>query len=276
MRIALCNEVLLPMAFEAQCALAAGLGYDGLEVAPFTLDEEPHLLPAARRREIRRAAEAEGIAITGLHWLLVTPKGLSLNGPDAAVRRRTLDVMERLVGLCADFGGRVLVHGSPKQRSIEPGDDPAAVRARTVEALRAVGRAAEAAGVVYCLEPLGRGETNFVNTVAEAASIIDAVGSPAVRTMVDTSAAGQTESEPVASVLTRWLPSGKVAHVQVNDTNRRGPGQGDNQFVPVFRALLDAGYAHTVAVEPFRYEPDGQSTAARAIGYIRGILEAIA
>ncbi len=276
MRIALCNEVLQPMPFAAQCAFAAALGYDGLEVAPFTLDQQPHLLSAGRRREIRRAAEAEGIAITGLHWLLVTPEGLSLNRPDAAVRRRTLDVMERLVGLCADFGGTVLVHGSPKQRSIAPDDDPAAVRERTIEQLRAVGRAAEAAGVVYCLEPLGRGETNFVNTVAEAAAIVDAVGSPAVRTMVDTSAAGQTEAEPVADLLARWLPTGKVAHVQVNDTNRRGPGQGSDVFAPVFRTLRACGYGGTVAVEPFRYEPDGPATAARAIGYVRGIIEAIA
>ena len=50
MRISLCNEVVRDLDFAAQCALAAGLGYDGLEVAPFTLDAEaPHLLPASRR-----------------------------------------------------------------------------------------------------------------------------------------------------------------------------------------------------------------------------------
>ena len=37
MKIALCNEVLQPLPFAQQCALAADLGYDGLEVAPFTL-----------------------------------------------------------------------------------------------------------------------------------------------------------------------------------------------------------------------------------------------
>ncbi|MGB1276978.1 MAG: hypothetical protein ACPG77_14635, partial [Nannocystaceae bacterium] len=35
--------------------------------------------------------------------------------------------------------------------------------------LCAAARAAEAAGVTYCLEPLARSETNFVNTVEQAA-----------------------------------------------------------------------------------------------------------
>ena len=42
MRIALCNEVIAPMPFPAQCEYAAKLGYDGLEIAPYTLSDEPH------------------------------------------------------------------------------------------------------------------------------------------------------------------------------------------------------------------------------------------
>ncbi|MBC8158193.1 MAG: sugar phosphate isomerase/epimerase, partial [Alphaproteobacteria bacterium] len=189
MRIALCNEVIREMDFAAQCEFAAKSGYDGLEVAPFTLDENPHLLPANRRAEIRRAATDSGISITGLHWLLISPEGLSLNSPDDALRARTVDVMERLVGLCADLGGSVLVHGSPKQRSVPEGEDPAPWLERTLDTLRAAARAAENAGVTYCIEPLSSKETNFVTTIAEAVQIVDAVGSPAFRTMIDNKAA---------------------------------------------------------------------------------------
>ena len=48
-RLALCNEVVRELAFADQCALAKGLGYDGLEIAPFTLSDEPHRLPPAKR-----------------------------------------------------------------------------------------------------------------------------------------------------------------------------------------------------------------------------------
>ncbi|MCX7891349.1 MAG: sugar phosphate isomerase/epimerase, partial [Burkholderiales bacterium] len=55
---------------------------------------------------------------------------------------------------------------------------------------------------------------------------------------------------------------------------RRGPGEGEDRFAPVFAALARHRYPGTVAVEPFRYVPDGRACAARAIGYVRGILEA--
>lgn len=275
MRIALCNEVIRELDFSAQCEMAAKLGYMGLEVSPFTLGDHPHLLTAGRRAELRRAATAAGIAITGLHWLLVTPQGLSINAPDGAIRKKTVDVIERLIGLCADLGGQVMVHGSPKQRSIPEGGDAVAARGWAVETLAAATRAAEKAGVIYCIEPLARHETNFVNTVAEAAKLVDEIGSPAFRTMIDTSAAGLTETVPVADLIRKWLPTGKIAHIQLNDTNRRAPGQGTDAFAPILSALKRMKYGGVAAVEPFIYEPDGPTTAALAVGYIRGILETL-
>ncbi|HEX2113344.1 MAG TPA: sugar phosphate isomerase/epimerase family protein [Alphaproteobacteria bacterium] len=275
MKIALCNEVLRNMEFAAQCDYAAALGYDGLEVAPFTLSDEPHLLSAEKRAALRRAATDAGIAVTGLHWLLVAPAGLSLNGPDAALRQRTRDVMLRLVELCAELGGTVLVHGSPGQRSVAEGDDKGAAWERARESFAAVAEAASRAGVTYCIEPLSRRETNFINTVEEAARMVRAVGHESFRTMIDTSAASSSESGSVAALLDRWLPSGLIAHVQVNDRNRRGPGEGSDRFGPVFAALQRHGYDRVVAVEPFVYEPDGRACAARSVGYVRGVLEGL-
>jgi sugar phosphate isomerase/epimerase len=275
MRLALCNEVLQPMPFAQQCAWAAAVGYDGLELAPFTLSDDPHLMIAQERAAIRRAAADAGIAITGLHWLLLTPKGLSITSPDDTVRTRTVEVMRRLVDLCADVGGRVLVHGSPGQRAIPPGETRETAIARARDAFARVADHAGRAGVVYCIEPLATTETPVINTLAEAAVIVDAIGNPALRTMIDCSAAGRTEQEPLAAVIDRWLPTGRVAHVQVNDPNRRGPGEGELAFAPVLAALKRNGYAGVIAVEPFRYLPDGQSCAARAAGYLRGLLESL-
>ncbi len=275
MRFTLCNEVLREMEFAAQCEFAAKLGYDGLEVAPFTLSEEPHLLSDGRRKELRRAAEDAGIAITGLHWLLITPEGLSLNSPDDALRARTIDVIERLIGLCADLGGEVLIHGSPKQRSIPEGEDPQPWCQRTLDTLAAAGRAAETAGVTYCIEPLARKETNFINTVAEAVEVIEALGCPALKTMIDNKAAVPTESLPVPALIEKWLPSGKIGHVHLNDTNLRAPGQGEDRFRPILAALQRNGYDRLIGIEPFIYEPDGPATAAYAIAYLRGILETL-
>jgi D-psicose/D-tagatose/L-ribulose 3-epimerase len=271
LKIALCNEVVRDMEFAAQCAFAAELGYDSIELAPFTLGEAPHMMPAAERIAVRRAAADAGVDIVSLHWLLVTPKGLHINGPHETVRLETVDVMRRLVGLCADLGGTVMVHGSPLQR--DGGGDAAWNRAR--DTFAAVAEDAGKAGVTYCIEPLSRHETNFINTVAEAVELVKAIDNPAFRTMIDTSAAGLTEEAPVPDLMDEWLPSGYIGHIQVNDSNRRGPGQGEDAFAPVFAALARNNYTGVVAVEPFEYIPDGRTSAARAIGYIKGIQETL-
>jgi sugar phosphate isomerase/epimerase len=99
MRIALCNEVLGGMELERQCEYAAALGYDGLEIAPFTLSTSPEKISTADAAKIRATVEASGLVVTGLHWLLVKPEGLSLTDPDAAVRTRTLAVHWRGCGM---------------------------------------------------------------------------------------------------------------------------------------------------------------------------------
>jgi D-psicose/D-tagatose/L-ribulose 3-epimerase len=275
MRIALCNEVLGHLSLEQQCEYAARLGYDGLEIAPFTLADAPETISAAEAARIRKTVQASGLVVTGLHWLLVKPEGLSLTEPDAAVRARTIGVMARMTALCAELGGTVLVHGSPKQRQIAPGDTHAVALARMHDGLAEVARAAADAGVTYCIEPLARQETAVLNTVAEAAELVRAVDHPHLKTMIDCSAASLAEAEDLPALIDRWLPTGLIAHVQVNDPNRRGPGQGNVKFAPVLAALRRHGYDGTISVEPFDYSPDGEGAAAFAVGYLRGLLEAL-
>jgi sugar phosphate isomerase/epimerase len=273
MRLSLCNEVIAGMPFERQCAFARSVGYDGIEIAPFSLMEDPTRPPASRLAEWRRAAADAGIAITSLHYVLRAPAGLSITAVDAGQRRRTIDVMRALCVLAAELGARVLVHGSPDQRVLVPGDEDEG-RKRGIDCFAATADSASQAGVVYCIEPLARNQTRFVNTVAEAAEIVRAIGSPAVRTMIDCSAAGQTEVEPIADLVRRWVPTGVIGHIHFNDPNRRGPGEGSLAFAPILAALKTSRYAGDAAVEPFVYEPDGPTCAARQIGYLRGLIEA--
>jgi D-psicose/D-tagatose/L-ribulose 3-epimerase len=276
MRIALCNEVLAAMPLQRQCEYAARLGFDGLEIAPYTLHASPDKISTADAAKIRATVEASGLVVTGLHWLLVKPEGLSLTDPDAAVRARTLEVMMRLIGLCAELGGAILVHGSPKQRQIAAGETHGVALARLRDALAQVALAAARVGVIYCIEPLSRQETALVNTIAEAAELVRSIDHPSLKTMIDCSAAGLSETDSVPSLNDSWLPTGLIAHIQVNDPNRRGPGQGEMKFAPIFAALKRHNYAGTIAVEPFDYSPDGPAVAAFSAGYLRGLREASA
>ena len=272
-RLALCNEVLAPWDFARQCAYASALGYRGLEVAPFTLADDPSAITDAQAAQWRRIADDHGLVLCGLHWLLVAPRGLSISSPDAAVRARTDALIARLVDLCAACGGSYLVHGSPAQRNPAPGQSADEALALATEAWIRAGERATRAGLVYCIEPLSRDQTRTVNTLAEAMAIVQAANLPGLCTMLDTSSAGQTETEPLAALVDRWYPTGRLAHVQRNDRNRRGPGQGSDRFAPVLAALEAHRYDGWLAMEPFDYHPDGPACAAHSLGYVRGLLE---
>ena len=115
----------------------------------------------------------------------------------------------------------------------------------------------------------------MVNTVAEAVAVVQAVGQPALRTMIDTSSAGLAEDLSVPALIEHWLPSRLVAHIQLNDPNRRAPGQGEMAFGPVLAALQRGGWEGWVAVEPFDYVPDGPGCAAWSAGYLKGLLQTL-
>lgn len=273
LQITLCNEVVSKLPFERQCALAAALGYDGLEVAPFTLSDEPATLTASQRAGYRAMAEAEGITITGLHWLLNIPAGLSITSDDPDTHRRTRDHMAAMVDLCADLGGEVAVHGSPKQRALAHAASPQRAREQALLLLRTAGERAHSAGVTYCIEPLPPGLTDYVTNVREALDIVEEINIPSLATMIDTLSAWGGEVQPPADLIRRHLPSGRIRHIHLNDDNMRAPGQGKRRFAPILQALADLDYDGAVGIEPFDYHPDGPAAAARAIGYIRGIIE---
>src|SRR6266852_6378749 len=89
MRYAICNETFEGWDHARVCRLVADLGYQGLELAPFTLAPRITDVSPEQRRTIFRQADEYGLAIIGLHWLLAKTEGLQITSPDAGVRERT-------------------------------------------------------------------------------------------------------------------------------------------------------------------------------------------
>jgi D-psicose/D-tagatose/L-ribulose 3-epimerase len=272
-KIGLCHELFGDWPIQRVFAYAAALGCHGVEIAPWTLAGSLDELTPQRRREIRRAAETHGVEILGLHWLLVKPEGLSINHPDPDIRRRTQEQMRGLIHLCADLGGRVLTHGSPDQRTVQPGWDIAESWRWARETFEACLPTAEERGAVYCIEPLARVNTNFVNTVDDALRLVREIDHPCFQLMVDCRSA--EESGGAVAALHTALASGNLRHVHVNDANGNGPGFGHVRFAPILQALIDGAYSGYVSVEVFEFEPDPRTIAARSVGYLTGILEAL-
>jgi sugar phosphate isomerase/epimerase len=275
MKISICNELFEGWGIERVFDYAAQLGYDGVELAPFTLGEKASDISAAGREKIRRAAEQAGVEIVGLHWLLVKPEGLYINHPDSAVRKKTRNYLRELIDLCGDLGGGVLVHGSPNQRNIKEGWNPADAWKYARETFQICGEAARERDVFYCLEALTTADTNFINSIDEAIRMVDEVGSPHFQTMFDCRSIHAGVKSGLPRVLKAALATGKIRHVHVNDPNGRGPGFGDLQFAPLFKILKEADYSGYVSVEVFDFRPDPQTIAGRSMGYLHGICETL-
>jgi sugar phosphate isomerase/epimerase len=266
MRFAMCNELYENWQFDDVCKFLKKTGYDGVEVAPFTIAPRITDVSAERRATLRAQAAQAGIEIIGLHWLLAGTDGLYLTSPETTVRSNTADYIGDLAEATRDLGGDLMVFGSPKQRSLLPGVSRQQGFDWAAAVFRSVMPRVADCGVTICMEPLSPNETDFINTCAEAKDLIDAVGHPHFSLHLDVKAMS-SESTPVTELIRQYGPI--AHHFHANDANRRGPGFGDVDFVPIFRALRESGYNRWVSVEVFDYTPDPETITTKSIEYMR-------
>lgn len=270
---AICNETFQGWKWEQTCRQVAELGYSAIEVAPFTLANDVRMLGQHERKATAATAKRLGLNIVGLHWLLVSPKGLSLTTNDQQVRKETADYLCHLVDLCADLQGKIMVLGSPAQRRLPSSPDPmnqdstlALAISRLEEALIPALNRAEKAQITLCLEPLPPPEADFITNLKEAVGIIKRIQHPCLKSIFDVKSAS-SEQAPFEALIQTYAPY--IAHVHANDANRRGPGFGQTDFRPILNALQRVNYAGTISVEVFDYTPDPITIARESLAYLR-------
>jgi sugar phosphate isomerase/epimerase len=266
MRYAICNETFVGWDHADICATAVRLGYTGLEMAPFTLAPRITDVPADQRRTLRRQAEDAGVPIIGLHWLLAKTEGFKVTAPDPAVRQRTADYLGALARCCRDLGGDLMVFGSPQQRRIPPGHTREQAAEFALDTFRRSLPVIADNGVRVCLEPLAAPEADFLNTCAEAVDLLDRIDHPNFVLHLDVKAMS-SEKEPIPDLIREH--AARTGHFHANDRNLRGPGFGDTDFRPIFRALRESRYSGWVSVEVFDYAPDPETIARESIRYMR-------
>ena len=266
MRYAICNETFEGWDHARVCRFVSELGYGGLELAPFTIAPRITDVTAYHRRLLRRQAEDSGIKIIGLHWLLAKTEGLHITSPDESIRRNTANYLVELARACSDLGGDLMVFGSPAQRRIPAGATREQAASYALDTFaRALPGIAEC-GVQLCLEPLAPTEADFINTCAEAVALLDRLRHPNFVLHLDVKAMS-SENTPIPDLIHRHTD--RTGHFHANDANRRGPGFGQTDFVPIFRALAETSYPGWVSVEVFDYSPDPETIARESIRYMR-------
>ena len=272
--LGICNELFEDMEFSRVCRLVKDVGYDGLEIAPFTLAELITDLAPARRRELRAMVHDAGLETIGLHWLLAKTQGLYLTSPDESVRRATGDYLVALAEATRDLGGTLMVLGSPKQRSLLPGVAFEQAARYAAEVFDRIMPAIGAAGVDLCFEPLAPNDTDFVNTCAQAAELVGQVGHPHFKLHMDVKAQSSEQSASVPELIRRYARD--AGHFHAQDVNLRGPGMGQVDFTPIMQALVESGYKGWVSVEVFDFSPGAEETARQSIACLKEALRGTA
>jgi sugar phosphate isomerase/epimerase len=286
MRFAICNETFQDWPFEKAFRFAADLGYTGLEIAPFTINPLGAGLPTpsnisnfsayeispTQRAEVRKQADDAGLEIIGLHWLLAKTTGYYLTTPDDAVRKKTADYIAELARLCRDLGGHLMVLGSPQQRNLLPGVTHDQAMDLAADCLRRAMPTLEDCGVTLAVEPLSPKDGNFLLTAESGRQLCEMVASPNCRLHLDCKAMA-SESKPIPQLLRE--NARLLHHFHANDPNLRGPGMGDLDFIPIFRALADIDYRGWVSVEVFDYTPGVEALARDSIQYMQRCLSAL-
>lgn len=267
---ALCNETFRDTPLPDAVRLTAELGYTGWEVAPFMLADHVDAISPEERAAYRRTVEDAGLRILGLHWLLAGTEGLHLTTPDASVRQNTADYLKRLVQLCRDLGGDVMVLGSPQQRNRTEGQSRHQAMLNAAEVIRQVVPTLQQHNVRIAVEPLGPQEGDFLNTADEACELIDAVGDSSVALHLDVKAMS-TEAEPIDQIIRKHAD--RMIHFHANDANLLGPGMGEIEFEPIMRALRDVKYDGWISVEVFDYSPGAETLARQSIANLRAASE---
>jgi sugar phosphate isomerase/epimerase len=265
-RQSICNEAFDKWPFADACKAIRRAGYAGIEIAPFTLAENPAEITPAERRQYRDIIASEGLKFAGLHWLMVSPKGLHVTTPDEGLRKRSWEHIRNLIDLCADLGSDgVMVFGSPNQRSTTGGLTREQATRHYVEGLAAVAGQAQDRGVKVLIEALPKGQCDVVLTLGEAARLVEEIGSPAIQTMFDVhNAIDETDSH--ATLVERHFDV--IRHVHVNELDGRHCGQGTYDFKPVFDVLRRLNYKGWVSLEAFDFTPGAEKLANESLRHL--------
>jgi sugar phosphate isomerase/epimerase/lysophospholipase L1-like esterase len=173
------------------------------------------------------------------------PGTLRVTGPDAAP-----DTVLRYAGVAfrraEAVGIRTIVFGSSGSRNIPEGFDRVKARQQFVSLLKIMGPEARKYGVTIAIENLQKSESNFVNTVGEALSIVREVNDPNILLLADIfHMMRENEGPEILVDAGSYLVHCHIAELK----DRTAPGMAGDDFRPYFSALKKIGYRGGISIE---------------------------
>jgi sugar phosphate isomerase/epimerase len=264
MKFAFCNELFKNWEIKKMCDFLGNLGYQGLEIAPWVYFSSPK--DFSQVDKISAIVHKSGLDIVGLHWLFGEKTSYHVNHPDKDIRKKTSAYFCVLVKLCSDLGGKVMIIGSPNQRKVQEGITYEQAWEYTKGFLQKPLKVAGERGVTLCLEPLSKDQTNFINTTQEAIRFIKEVDNPNLALILDAYSLSKGDENMEDIILNA---EGYLKHFHADDANKKGPGAGNTDFMPIGRALNRINFQGYVSVEVHDLNVNPERTASTSIKYMK-------
>lgn len=214
-------------------------GFDGVELPMFSLDGSPW-------RDLSSVLDDLGLGRT---VVAVLPPGANLIGEGPAERGAAVDFLKGCVDKSAELGAETVAGPlySPVGRLVGRGPTDQE-KDWCVEGLKAAAKHSEGSGVALSVEPLNRFETYFLNSEADAVSLLQRVGHENVGILYDTFHANIEEKGVADAIKT----GGKlINHVHISANDRATPGEDHVHWTETFKALKAAGYDGWLTIEAF-------------------------
>ena len=215
-------------------------GYDGVEIPMFEGDVAHYERLGRKLAELGLGASGIGVMPGG---------GASAVSADKAAREAALDHIKWLIDCTAAIGGDIAAGPFHQPLGEFSGAGPTAdEKQRVAEVHQQAAQYAAKAGITLAVEPLNRFECYFINTAAQAAELVKAVGEPNYGYLYDTFHFN-IEENSITDVIPQTI--GQISHVHISENNRGIPGAGHIDFAGVFSALKQAGYDGWMTIEAF-------------------------
>ncbi len=216
----------------------ARLGYDALEIPG-----NPAQYLSAETRAVLRET---GLAVSAVCPQAYGPER-DLTTAEASNRARAFDYFCSLIDMAAELGAPAVILGPMTAvRRNMPESAPAQEWEWAVETLRRLSARTAGTGVRLVIEPWNRYETHLVNRIEQGLQLARDAGAANVGVMGDLFHMN-IEEQDIAAALRLAGPA--LLNIHFADSNRRAPGRGHIDFVPIMRALREIDYRHYQSVE---------------------------
>ena len=252
MKYSICNWLFKESDFEKSCLKTAKHGFQGMEIAPFTLFDDPRSIGDKKILEIKNALEQNQLKFVGFHAIFFGPQNFRITSADPVLRERSWDHLKKLVDIAGKLGGGVLVLGSPKQRHAT-GISPEKAIEYLKENLSRIAEYAAARSATILIEALPARYTNVINTLEESRKVIRSIDKPSISGMFDFHNSAE-EKLTWAELIDNY--SDIIKHVHLNEVNGSYPGTGTSDFLPAFMKLAEKKYDRWISLEIFHQPTD--------------------